>query len=535
MKMRAMRLAVTFFLLSCLVPPGHLSQGSTNSVAPPKKIDLLLKGGQVVDGDNNPPFLADVGIQGDRIAFIGKSDGVVATRTIDVSGLIVAPGFIDPHTHADRDLLDPQRHGNLNYLMQGVTTVVVGNDGAGSPHPAKIFGQWEKQGIGTNAAMLVGHGAVRNEVLGNSNVQPTPEQLKSMQSLVRGAMGEGAIGLSSGLFYVPGSFARTEEVIELARAAADKGGYYDTHMRDESAYSIGLLGSIEETLRIGREANIRVNISHIKALGPQVWGKSTDAIALIRKAQAAGVKVTADQYPYVASGTSLIAALMPQEAQILPREELAKLIADSNQRSRLVQEMIANLEHRGGADRLLFTSAQAPELHGHTLAQVAALRKQAPVETALDLIVEMTNKNLRGALSLASFNMNEQDVENFMRQDFVMTGSDGSPGHPRMYGTFPRKLREYVFDKKLITLPFAVHASAALAAETLHLNQRGLLRAGYFADVIAFDPVTLADRATYEKPQVLATGMRYVMVNGRLAIDRGEFTNTFAGRALRSK
>jgi N-acyl-D-amino-acid deacylase len=514
-------------------PTPVISQVHQQDSAP--KVDLLIRGGVVLDGAGAEPVQADIGVREDRIVFIGDSrkQRVESSRVIDATGLVVSPGFIDPHTHADADLLDPVRRSNLNYLMQGVTTVIVGNDGGGTPHPGKIFETWQKQGIGTNAAMLVGHGAVRREVLGNIDVQPTPEQLEKMRALVRGAMDEGAIGLSSGLFYVPGSFARTEEVIELSKVAAERDGYYDTHMRDESAYSIGLLGSIEETIRIGRDAHIPVHISHIKALGPQVWGKSTDAIAMIKKAQSEGIKVTADQYPYEASGSSLDAALIPHDVQILPLEQLGRLSSDKDRRAKVLNEVAENLEHRGGAERLLFTSKEAPELHGRTLAQVATGRKESPVEAALDLFVEMRQKKKAGALAVASFNMSERDIENFMRQDWVMTGSDGSPGHPRKYGTFPRKIRVYALDRKIITLPFAIHSSSALTAESLHLEQRGLLLAGYFADIIAFDPKNITDQATYDNPEVFSAGMKYVVVNGKLAVDGGKFTNTFAGRALR--
>jgi N-acyl-D-aspartate/D-glutamate deacylase len=354
-----------------------------------------------------------------------------------------------------------------------------------------------------------------------------------MKALVRKAMGEGALGLSTGLFYVPGSFAKTEEVIELAKVAAELGGYYDSHMRDEDSYSIGLLGSIQETIRIGREAKIPVNISHIKALGPEVWGKSREAIELIRKARAEGIRVTADQYPYTASGSGLVPSLLPPWAQSGKRAEVLARLTDAANRPRLLEEMERNLVRRGGPESLLFTSAQAPELRGKRLAEVARQRKQKAVEAALDLIVEYMGKEAAGALAVASFNMSEQDVENLMRQDFVMTGSDGSPGHPRRYGTFPRKLREFVYKKKLITLLFTIHQSSAMAAETLHLGQRGLLREGYFADVIAFDPATIADRATYEDPEVLATGIKYVLVNGKIAVENGEYTRILAGRPLR--
>ena len=501
--------------------------------ASPEHLDLLLLGGQVVDGSGSAARREDVGIRGDRIAFLGDAarEKVTSERTLDVHGLIVCPGFIDPHTHTLEDLSSPARHGNVDYLMQGVTTVVTGNDGGGSPHVAKTLDLWEKQGVGTNALLLVGHGAVRHEVLGNADVQPTPEQLDRMKALVRSAMQEGAFGISTGLFYVPGSFAKTEEVIELSKEAAAMGGYYDSHMRDEDSYSIGLLGSIEETIRIGREARIPVHISHIKALGPQVWGQSKEAIQMIEKARAEGVDVTADQYPYIASGSSLVASLLPAWAQEGKRDEALARLDDAVLRPRLLKEIEENLKRRGGADSLLFTSSEAPELAGKRLSDIAKEKNLPPVDAAIAI---MRDRKLQG-LAVASFNMNEDDVERFMKQPWVMTGSDGSYGHPRMFGTFPRKLRVYVYEKKVITLPFMIHVSSGLTAQTVRIPERGLPRTGYFADVIAFDPATVADQSTYERPDKLAIGMKYVIVNGKLAVENGKYNGALAGRPLRKE
>jgi N-acyl-D-aspartate/D-glutamate deacylase len=517
-------------LLSC---GGFLLRGHAEAGLPPEHLDLLLQGGQVVDGSGSGPRAEDVGIRADRIVFLGNASmqKLTAARTLDVRGLIVCPGFIDPHTHTLEDLSSPGRNSNVDYLIQGVTTVVTGNDGGGSPHPAKILDLWRRQGIGTNALLLVGHGAVRHEVLGNADVQPMPEQLESMKALVRGAMQEGAFGLSTGLFYVPGSFAKTEEVIELSRVAAAMGGYYDSHMRDEDSYSIGLLGSIAETIRIGREAKIPVHISHIKALGPQVWGKSVEAIRMIEKARAEGVDVTADQYPYTASGSSLVASLLPPWAQEGKREEVLARLDDAAFRPRLLKEVEENLKRRGGADSLLFTSSGAPELLGKRLSDVAREKNLPPVEAALAI---MRERKLEG-LAVASFNMNEGDVIRFMKQPWVMTGSDGSYGHPRMFGTFPCKLRVYVYQKKVIKLPFMIHISSDFTARTICIPERGLLRTGYFADVIAFDPATVADRSTYEHPTELAIGMKYVIVNGKLAVENGRYTGTLAGCPLRKQ
>ena len=510
----------------------HL-RGPAYATRAPEHLDLLLAGGQVVDGSGSPARAQDVGIRADRIAFLGNAtkEKVTAERTLDVHGLMVCPGFIDPHTHTIGDLSSPKRNGNVTYLMQGVTTVVGGNDGEGSPRVAKTLDLWRRQGIGTNALLLVGHGAVRAEVLGNGDVQPTPEQLESMKALVRRGMQEGAFGLSTGLFYVPGSFAKTEEVIELSKVVAAMGGYYDSHMRDEDSYSIGLLGSIAETIRIGREAKIPVHISHIKALGPQVWGQSVAAIQMIERARAEGVDLTADQYPYIASGSSLVASLLPAWAQAGKTEEVLARLDDPGVRPRLLEEVTENLKRRGGADSLLFTSSDAPELLGKRLSEVAKERNLPPVEAALAI---MRDRNLEG-LAVASFNMSEDDVMRFMKQPWVMTGSDGSHGHPRMFGTFPRKLRVYVCQKKVITLPFMIRASSDFPARTIGIPERGLLRTGYFADVIAFDPTAVADQSTYEHPNEPAIGMKYVIVNGKLALEDGKYNGALGGRPLRKE
>ena len=518
-----------FLVIAALVAAGSLtSQTHPGAVATSEGVDLLITGGKLLDGSGAEPRAGDVGIRGDRIVFIGDAVrlGIKAEHVIDASGLDVAPGFIDPHTHTFDDLTSTQRHDNVAYLMQGVTTVITGNDGS-SPLPiGGALQKWDQQGIGTNAALLVGMCSVRRQVMGMADTPPTPAQLQQMKGLVAQAMNDGALGMSAGLFYAPCSFAATEEVIELARIAAEKHGYYDTHMRDESSYSIGLIGSIRETIRIGREAKLPVHISHIKALGTDVWGQSTEAIRIIRQAQALGIAVTADQYPYSASGTSLVPALVPRWAEAGGREQMLKRFDDAGTRTRLLAEMEGNLKRRGGAQSLLITASADSRAAGKNLQQIADERHESPLAAALELIKTGPN-------DVASFNMSEADIENFMKQDFVMTGSDGSPGHPRKYGTFPRKIREYALKQKVITLPYAIRSSSALTADALGIKERGWLRVGYFADVVVFDEQAIADQATYEKPEALAVGMRYVIVNGKLAVENGKYTGALAGKALR--
>jgi N-acyl-D-aspartate/D-glutamate deacylase len=508
-------LAATILLLSRPFAPAQ---------DPAQPIDLIIRGGSLIDGSGSPVIKADIGITGDRIVFVGPRTGRKAKREIDATGLVVAPGFIDPHTHTAGDLSDLKRSRNDAYLMQGVSTVATGNDGDSPTAIGATLARWNQKGIGTNAVLFIGQGTVRREVMGMTDAKPTPEQMDRMRGLVNTAMNEGAIGISTGLYYAPGSFSSTEEVIELARIAGQRGGIYDTHMRDEGSYSIGLLGSVRETIRIGQEAHLPVMISHIKALGADVWGKSADVIALIENARKAGVNVTASQYPYTASGTSVTAALVPRWAEA--GGALLKNLSDTSLRPRLADEIGQNLARRGGADSLLMTASPDPAIVGKTLATIAHERNESPVDAAIEIVKA-------GGSDVASFNMKESDIEAFMRQPWVMTCSDGSPGHPRKYGTYPRKLRLYVYEKHIIPLEFAIRSNTSLPAETLGLKDRGLLKPGYFADVLVFDPRTFNERATYQAPTILSTGVQYLTVNGQLSIDNGSLTPALAGRALK--
>jgi N-acyl-D-amino-acid deacylase len=498
------------------------------ALAAQQQVDVLIRGGSVIDGSGGVPRTTDVGIRGDRIAFIGNADSgrVTGARTIDASGLIVAPGFIDPHTHTAGDLSSQTGHANLPYLMQGVTTVVTNNDGGGSIEIGRLLDGWTRNGIGTNAAVYIGQGSVRQAVLGMSDRAPTSAQLDSMRAIVARGMDQGAIGLSTGLYYAPGSYSSTDEVIALSKVAAEKGGRYDTHLRDESSYTIGLIGAVNEAIRIGREAHLPIHISHIKALGADVWGQSDTVIALMKHARADGVDITAAQYPYTASGTAVGASLLPRWAEAGGRDSLRARIANASIRARLVADMQENLRRRGGANTLLITATRDSTIRGKRLDAIAAARKTTAVEAAIQII-------LNGDASVASFNMDEKDIEKFMVQDFIFTDSDGSDGHPRKYGTFPKLIREYVLEKHVLTMPQAIRRSSAATARALGIANRGSLTTGAFADVIAFDPRTIADRATYEQPTLLATGMQYVFVNGVLAIDGGRYTGATAGKTLR--
>jgi N-acyl-D-aspartate/D-glutamate deacylase len=501
--------------LLCVIPAFGMG------AAPVPQVDLLIRGGTVYPG-SDAPFTGDVAVKGDRIVAVGPHLSLPAKRVIDARGMIVAPGFIDPHTHVDGHLASKDAHERLvpGFLMQGVTTAVIGSDGGGSYEMAKVFAH--KQ-VGINYAAHVGFGAVRRAVIGEADRAPTDAELARMKKLVAGAMCQGAIGLSSGLFYAPQSFAKTEEVGALAAEAGKRGGFYDSHIRDESSYNIGLAAAIDEAIEIGRLGHLPAHISHIKALGVDVQGQAPAIIARIEAARRAGQNVTADQYPWSASGTSLAASLVPRWAHDGGRKALLARFDDPALKERLRADMTDNLRRRGGAESLLITEG---EYRGQRLDAIAKAQGVDPVSAAMAVIRKHDP-------AVASFNQTEADIEAFMRQPWVMTSSDASTGHPRSYGSFARKYARYVVERHTISLRDFIERSSALTADTLGLAGRGRLKRGAFADIVVFDPKHYAARATYEEPTLLAAGVRQVVVNGVLAVDQGKLTGAAAGRALK--
>jgi N-acyl-D-aspartate/D-glutamate deacylase len=491
----------------------------------PRQVDLLIRGGVVIDGTGDPRRNADVAVDDGRIVLVGDASRWRARRTINANGLVVAPGFIDPHTHSLSDLTaDEERQRRaLNHLTQGVTTILVGNDGDGAFEIAAQRNQLERLGVGVNVGAFVGFGAVREAVLGQAARAPTPEELDRMRGLVAQGMCEGAVGFSAGLYYAPQSFSQTEEVITLAREAALRGGLYETHLRDESSDNIGLIAAVEEALRIGRDAGLPVHFAHIKAQGVDVHGQSGRVIELIEAAQAAGQRVTADQYPWRASGTRVSNALIPRWTQ----EDggpaaMRQRLADPALAERLDREIGDNIRRRGGPESLLLTSG---EYRGRHLGQVAQAMGVDPIEAARRIA-------LGGDARLASFNMREDDIRNFMARPWVVTSSDATQGHPRRFGTFPLKFALYVRDEPLLTVEQFVHRSSGLTAQIFGLEGRGLLREGYAADIVVLDPRRYAARATFEEPELYSEGVLYAIVNGELAIDRATPTGELAGQAL---
>lgn len=495
--------------------------------APAPQADLVLKGGTIHDGSDRPAYVGDVAITGDRITYVGKPSKIRAQRSIDARGLIVAPGFIDLHTHADIDATEPSARRLDTWLAQGVTTIVTGNDGFGSPDIAAQTRALAAQPIGPNMASYVGFGPVRTAVLGEGDVAPDAAQLAQMKALVAKGMCDGALGLSAGLFYAPQKFAKTDEVIAVALEAGKRGGLYDTHQRDESSYDIGLFASVDEALRIGREAQMPVHFAHLKALGIDVQGQAPAVIARIEAARAAGQQVTADQYPYTAGSTSLTAVLLPPWALDGGLAAIKARIADPDKHDRLRTDMRENLRRRGGAGTLLLVNTGRP-WSGKRLDAVAAEWNVNPIDAALRLIGDEPDR-----IDVVSFMMIESDIESIMRQPWVMTGSDGTEGHPRISGTFPRKYAHYVVEKKTISLATFIRQSTGRSADILKLDRRGYLRRGWYADVVAFDPRTYAPRSDYGRPYELAIGVNTLLINGQTAIADGRLNDILPGRVLR--
>ena len=501
--------------------------------------DVLIRNGRVMDGTGNPWIRADVGISGGRITAIGHLGSATAATTIDAADRLVTPGFIDVHSHAAEGLSRPDLRQAQPIIVQGVTTVVINPDGGG---PVDLNAQrleLEKGGVGPNVALLVGHGSVRRAVIGGANRAPTPEELQKMRAIVRRGMEDGSFGLSSGLFYTPGSFATTEEVIALAQVAGEFGGLYTSHVRDEGNYGEGVVASVQEVIRIAEEAQIVGIVSHMKALGPDNWGLSMAMTMRMDEARARGVQVFADQYPYEASSTSLRAALLPGGIELPPADRLGVPRAslppeERKSRDALDATVRENIRRRGGAASLQI-AAYGPDrsLEGKNVKQIAEARGVTPEAAAIDLMS-------RGGVSIVSFNMSDADIRHIMTRPYTMTSSDGGlvpigagVPHPRNYGAFARRLSVYVRERNVTTLEEAIRAMTTLPALAFGMKDRGVLREGTAADINVFDPAAVRDRATYTEPHQLAVGMSWVLVNGVPVVSEGKFTTALPGKVLK--
>ncbi len=490
--------------------------------------DYHITGGMVYIGDQSGAIDADVAIRGDQIILVDTAiKNISAGEVIDASGMIVAPGFIDPHTHSYENLVseDDAKRRNDNYRFQGVTTVFNGNDGFGTPDIAEQIASLEADGIGTNTALFIGHGATRKQVMGLADRPPNPNELSAMKALVDTAMKNGALGLSTGLFYAPGSFSNTYEVIQLAKSAAAHGGVYDSHIRDESTYNIGLEAAIDEVIEIGEKANIPVHIAHIKALGVDVWGKSKPIIENVNAARARGVRVTADQYPWPASGTRISNALLPRWVKAGSEKEYMARLEDEGQLPKIKIETAENIRRRGGPKAVLITQDKFDWV-GKTLDIIAAENNLTPVDMAIEIAK-------LGDAKIASFNMNEDDIKAFMVQDWVMTSSDGSSGHPRKYASFPRKYETYVKGQSIMPVEAFIYRSSGLVAETFGLCDRGFLKAGYKADIAIIDPDSFTAEADFQSPEKLSKGVMYLFVNGQAVVKEGKSLASLPGRVLK--
>jgi N-acyl-D-amino-acid deacylase len=540
---------------------------------PGTHFDVLISGGRVVDGSGNPWFQADVGIRDGRIVAVGRLRGATADRSIDATGKMVAPGFIDSHSHADdgsarvggatirTDSL--RRKAMPNIVAQGVTTVVVNHDGR-SPWPiAEQRDILARQGVGANVALMVGHGEVRRRVMGDDVERPaTAEEVSRMRALVRQALEEGAVGMSAGLEYVPGRWSTVDEVAALAEELTPFDAVYISHQRSEGADPMWfwpsqdapgpptLIDAILETIEIGRRSGARVVASHIKAKGAHYWGTSNTAIQLIERARAEGVRVWADQYPYPTSGTDGNTVLIPRwalqdqaararrEARP-PAEVLRANLADSSAADQIRLDVRHEIRRRGGAERVVVFEYPDPDLVGLSLAGVSARWQLDEVEAALQLQLRGDPERPGGG-RLRGFSMSEDDVETYAALPWVATASDGGlthpedggSVHPRFYGTFPRKIAWYARDRGVLGVEAAVRSMTSLPALLMGFRDRGQIREGFRADVVVFDLADLEDRTTFFEPHAYPSGIEHVLVNGQAVVEAGQLTWALPGELI---
>lgn len=499
--------------------------------AEPIDADVVLRAGTLYDGTAAAPVIGDLAIKGDRIVAIGAFEAGKVGLEIDCRGLVVAPGFIDLHNHSDAQVVDRLTRANVNFLMQGCTTVVTGNCGSGPVEVAEYYQKIDAAGAGTNVAHLLPQGNLREVVIGSIQRAATPDELTKMKDLARRAMREGAWGMSSGLIYVPSSFADTAELADIAAVVGEEGGLYASHIRNEG---VNLLVAVKEALDIGRQAKLAVHISHFKSSGRDAWGLVHRAVEMIELARKEGQMVTADQYPYIASSTSLEATVIPQWARAGGHKQLVARLDDPEQSTRVRDAIAESIHKADDGQRIKIARYSArPHWAGKSIAEIAAGEKITPV----DVVVEITRA---GGAAVVNFGMSEDDVRYVMTIPWVATASDGRaylPGgdrpHPRSYGTFSRKIGYYALAEKTVELASAIRSSTGLPADILHLPERGYLRPGHFADVVIFDPNSFHDEATFDDPHRYSRGLTHVLVNGQLSVWSGTPTGTLAGRALK--
>ena len=509
------------------------------------RYDVVIKNARVVDGTGSPWFRADIGLRADTITTIARQIDAPSGRTIDAAELVVAPGFIDLHVHAFGVVGDSLSNFPIvevptadNYVRQGVTTLMAGPDG-GSPVPLRpAFDHIAKIGVTPNVGSFIGHGSIRQAVMGNVDRAPTPQELGRMRDMVRAGLHDGAFGLSTGLFYVPAIFSKTDEVIELAKVSAAMGGIHISHMRDEAK---GVVDSVRETIEIGEKGGLPTQVTHHKAIGKPVWGKTVDTLRLIDDARARGVDATLDVYPYTASSTAIQSALMPAWAREGEQTEVLKRVRDPATRRRILLETIQLLrEERGGGDAHNVQLSRCdwnPALAGKRLDEVSVERgKTTSLEDAADTALWIVEHGGCGGIYHA---IEEADIQRILKHPASMIASDGSVvvfgranPHPRSYGTFVRVLGRYARDLKVLSLEEAIRKMTSFPAQRIGLTDRGVLREGMKADLVMFDPATVRDMATFERPHQYAEGVSMVVINGQVVFEKGAMTPARPGRVL---
>jgi N-acyl-D-amino-acid deacylase len=501
-----------------------------------EQFDLVIMNARIVDGTGNPWFRGAIAIKDGRIAKIGRLETANTKHTLDAQGKIVAPGFIDVHAHVE----DVYNHPNAeNFIRMGVTSLVTGNCGGSATDVKEFLGRIKTKPLAVNVGTLIGHNSVRAKAMGLDNRPPTAEEQTKMNQTVEQAMKDGALGLSTGLIYLPGTFAKTEEVVELAKVASKYGGVYASHIRDEGNE---VVKAIEEAINIGEQANMPVEISHFKISSKARWGESPTTIGLVKAARIRGLTVTVDQYAYTASSTSLDVR-MPNWAVAGGREEGKKRLADKETREKIVKEMKEDLKKKDFKDYSFAYVASYranPEFNGKNIAEITLLTKKSKkLDAQIEQIFEMYQA---GGAGMVYRVMSEEDVQNIMREPFTMIASDSSVRefnvgvpHPRGYGNNARVLGRYVRELKLISLEDAVRKMTSLPAQTFGLRDRGLIREGFAADLVIFDENTVGDKATFEQPHQYAEGFSHVLVNGEVVFDGVKMTGKLSGQALYNK
>jgi len=511
-------------------------QFRVDAQAPAPPFDLLITNARIVDGSGNPWFRSDVAIKDGRIVRIGHLGPETATRTIDARGQIVAPGFIDVHTHVESIYNLPTAD---NFVRMGVTTLVTGNCGSSATDVAEFLGRIKDKPLAVNLATLIAHGSVRRRAMGLGDRAPTPEELEQMESLVEQGMKDGAVGLSTGLIYVPGTYAKTDEIVSLARVAAKYGGVYATHMRNEGEK---VADAIRESIQIGEQAGLPVEISHFKISNKKFWGQAPMTIGLVREARARGLAVTVDQYAYTASSTSLESRL-PAWLRAGGLDEAKKRLADKATREKVIEETKDALKRSGFKDySFAVVASYSPDksFNGKSIAEITKqVKNKKDVRSQIEQMLEMYEA---GGAGMIYHSMGEDDVKRIMQEPFTMIASDAgvrqvddSVPHPRGYGNNPRVLGRYVRDLKLISLEDAIRKMTSLPAQTFGLRDRGMIREGFAADIVIFDENTIVDQATFDKPHQFPLGISYVIVNGAPVVENNKITNARPGLALRGQ